>query len=212
DGFADLAVGVPGEDVGSVALAGAVHVLYGGPGGLSSAGDQVFHQDSPDVNDTAENGDEFGFAVTSGDLDADGFADLAVGVSNVGVGSVASAGAVHVMYGGPGGLSAAGDQVFHQDSPGVNDTAEGFDNFGRTLTSGDFDSDGLADLAVGVPFEDVGSISDAGAVQVLYGGPAGLSSAGDQVFHQDSPGVNDTAEAGDNFAAALVDSAALHSP
>ena len=33
----------------------------------------------------------------------------------------------------------------------------------------DFNNDGFADLAVGVPGEDVGSVVDAGAVNVLYG-------------------------------------------
>ena len=33
DGFADLAVGAPGEDVGGVIGAGAVNVLYGRPPG-----------------------------------------------------------------------------------------------------------------------------------------------------------------------------------
>src|ERR671912_1857643 len=33
DGFADLAVGAPGEDVGAAGDAGAVNVLYGSAGG-----------------------------------------------------------------------------------------------------------------------------------------------------------------------------------
>jgi hypothetical protein len=45
---------------------------------------------------------------------------------------------VHVIYGGAGGLSAGGlstpgDQVFHQDSTGMNDTAEEDDRFGEAL-------------------------------------------------------------------------------
>jgi hypothetical protein len=43
--------------------------------------------------------------------------------------------------------------------------------------SGDFNGDGFADLAVGAPYEDVGTVADAGAVNVLYGSAAGLSSA-----------------------------------
>jgi hypothetical protein len=51
----------------------------------------------------------------------------------------------------------------------------------------DFDNDGLADLAIGIPFEDVGSLADAGAVSVLYGTAGGLSGTGSQLFTQDSP-------------------------
>ena len=50
----------------------------------------------------------------------------------------------------------------------------------------DFDGDRYADLAIGVPFEDIGAGTDAGAVNVLYATePKGLSAAGDQLWHQD---------------------------
>jgi hypothetical protein len=69
----------------------------------------------------------------------------------------------------------------------------------------DFGNDGFADLAVGgVSSEDVGAIVDAGAVNVLYGSAGGLSGAGSQLFTQDSPELVDTAEAGDQFGAALA--------
>ncbi|MGH2667859.1 MAG: hypothetical protein ACRDH5_01840 [bacterium] len=83
--------------------------------------------------------DEFGFAVASGDFDGDGFDDVAVGVRFENVG-VADEGAVQIIYGTAGCLSRAGDQVFHQDTPGMNDTAEDFDNFGRALV-GSIDPD-----------------------------------------------------------------------
>src|SRR5688500_14741250 len=37
----------------------------------------------------------------------------------------------------------------------------------------DFNADGFADLAVGVPNESVGAVESAGAVQVIYGSTAG---------------------------------------
>jgi hypothetical protein len=86
----------------------------------------------------------------------------------------------------------------------MNDTAEDGDEFGSSVAAGDLDGDGFDDVAVGVHFEDVGSATDAGAVQLLYGGAGGLSALGDQVFHQDSPGMNDTAEEGDEFGSALA--------
>jgi hypothetical protein len=72
DGADDLAVGVPGEDVGSVVDAGAVTVLYGSTGGLTSIGSQQFTQPVSAV----ETDDQFGAALASGDVDGDGFADL----------------------------------------------------------------------------------------------------------------------------------------
>jgi hypothetical protein len=43
------------------------------------------------------------------------------------------------------------------------------------VTSADLDADGYADLAVGAPYEDNGSIKDEGTVTVVWGGPRGLS-------------------------------------
>ena len=47
------------------------------------------------------------------------------------------------------------------------------DYFGSVLASGDFNADGRADLAVGIPNENVGSIADAGSVQIFFGGASG---------------------------------------
>ena len=141
DGFTDLAIGVPFEDVGAVGDAGAVNVLYGSAGGLqaTSPDDQFWNQDSPGVRDTAESNDDFGYSLGAGDFNNDGFADLAIGMFAEGVGAVSGAGAVNVLYGSAGGLQATSpdDQFWNQDSPGVRDIAEVFDQFGSSLGAGD---------------------------------------------------------------------------
>ena len=50
----------PTEDVGTVAQAGAVSVLQGAGGGLTTAGGRLFTQNSPGVPGTAETFDLFG--------------------------------------------------------------------------------------------------------------------------------------------------------
>jgi hypothetical protein len=204
DGFADLAVGVPYEDVGTAADAGAVNVLYGGAGGLSAAGNQLWHQDVAGVANDSEPGDRFGSALVAGDFNGDGFADLAVGVPYEDVGTVAAAGAVNVLYGSAAGLSAAGNQLWHQQRAGVADATEPGDRFGSALAAANFGHGASFDLAVGVPYEDVGATANAGAVNVLYGRSGGLSTANDQLWHQNRSGVADAAEAGDRLGSALA--------
>jgi disulfide bond formation protein DsbB len=204
DGYTDLAVGVWGEEVGGVLYAGAVNVIYGSADGLSEAGNQMWHQDSPDIEGGAELGDRFGSSLAAADFDGDGYADLAVGVIGEDIGDVAGAGAVNIIYGSADGLSEVGDQMWHEDSPGILGVAENEDFFGRTLATGDFDGDGYADLAVGVPEEDVGTTPNAGGLNILYGSADGLSEVGNQAWHQDSTLIPDGAEEGDRFASSLA--------
>jgi FG-GAP repeat len=68
----------------------------------------------------------------------------------------------------------------------------------------DFNNDGAADLAVGVPFEFVGPIQDAGAVNVLYGSAGGLTGTGSQLFTLDTPGAPGTADPLDSFGGGLA--------
>jgi hypothetical protein len=176
DGFADLAAGAPLEDAGSIVDAGAVSVLYGSTGGLTSSGGQIFTQ----VGSAAETDDHFGWSLASGDFNQDGFADLAAGAPDESAGSTFAAGAVSVLYGSAAGLTRTGGQIFTQ----VGGAVELEDSFGSSLASGDFNHDGFADLAAGAPFEDVGSIEDAGAVSVLYGSAGKLTRTGGQLFTQ----------------------------
>jgi hypothetical protein len=204
DGRDDLAIGVPAEDVGSVANAGAVNVLYGAEAGLRARANQLWHQNRPGIDDAAEPGDFFGSSLAAGDFNGSGHDDLAVGAPLEDVGAVVDAGAVSVIYGSDIDLRADGNRLRHQDSDGIADEAEPGDRFGSSLTAGDFDGEDHDDLAVGAPFEDVGSAVDAGAVSVLYGSAGRLGAGGNQLWHQDSAGIEDAAEAGDFFGSSLA--------
>ena len=134
------------------------------------------------------------------DFNNDGAADLAIGVPFEFVGAIQDAGAVNVLYGSAGGLQGPGSQFFTQDTPGVPGTADLQDNLGGGLATGDFNQDGFADLAIGVPGEDIGTIGSAGAVIALYGSAAGLTTIGAQLLTQ----AGGATEANDAFGGALA--------
>jgi hypothetical protein len=203
DGFADLAIGVPHESLEDKHQVGAVNIIFGSSSGLTSDGDQFWHQDSSSIEDTAEDFDGFGRALASGDFDEDGFADLAIGVPDEDLTSE-NEGAVNVLYGSSSGLASDGDQFWHQDRSGIENTAEGGDFFGSALAAGDFDGDGQSDLAAGAFGEDIGEKINIGAVNIIYGSSSsGLTSSGDQFWTRDSSGVEGTAESEDHFGSIL---------
>jgi FG-GAP repeat/FG-GAP-like repeat len=197
DGFEDLAVGVPWEDVRGRSDAGAVQVLYGSASGVT-ARDQLWHQGRTGVKGALERGDRFGDALACGDFDDDGYADLAIGAPWEDVGRIPDAGIVQVLYGSARGLTAR-DQVWHQGRPGVPGSNEREDLFGSSLAVGDFDADGYADLVVGSPYEAVGSLDQAGRAVVLRGGPRGLTASGALSLRQGLAGIAGQPGQGERF-------------
>jgi formylglycine-generating enzyme required for sulfatase activity len=184
DGFDDIAFGAPREDLGSVNSAGLVQILYGSAGGLTVASSL-----SLDRNDAGMGGvgveDWFGEALAVGDFNGDQYADLAVGAP-LDQRSAVNAGTVHLVYGGPNGLDLSTNQIWALDSPGIDRTPAQSDNFGASLTAGDFDDDGIDDLVVGLP----GHISRSGAILVIPGSGLGLDGTGHQFIR---PGLSEFA-------------------
>lgn len=155
---------------------------------------------------STEFGDGFGYAVTTGNFNCDGYEDLAVGVpyEDDSVGG-SSTGAVNIIYGGTGSggkLGTPGNQVFIQ---GDFTPAVSLEYFGRALASGDFNSDGCDDLAIGIPFDQMRGISGAGGIVVLYGAPSGFrAGVNQQHWDQDSAGIPGVAETNDHFGMSLA--------
>lgn len=209
DGVHDLAVGVPGEDIGNRIDAGGIHVMFGSAGYFATS--QFVSASTAGVAGAAEADDRFGQALAAGDFDMDGFTDLAVGIPGEDVGSLIDAGAVHILFGGPQGLRTDNDILLTESTPGVAGGAEAGDEFGAALAAGDFRGidDFAMDLVVGSPGEDIGNVVDAGAVHVFYGDANGFTVAGHQYLYQDSPGVNGSSEAGDRFGASLAAGSAV---
>ncbi len=149
--------------------------------------------------------DELGIALASGDWDGDGIDDLAVGAwfSDSYSNERPNAGEVYILL---------GRRVAHRDAPrrraarliyGAN---EG-DRVGTAIASGDWDGDGVADLAVAARFAGTSDDSlpqRSGLVMILHGG-APAESARDIVdVEREADVVIRGAEEGDRLGRALL--------
>lgn len=205
DGFDDLAIGMPFEDLVAGNEAGRLIVLYSTALGPVAADNQVWGQNSPVIEDDAEPSDRFGEVLAAGDFDGNGCDDLAIGVPYENIGDEGNAGAVNVIYGGVDGLSGDGDDFWHQNLATIDAVAEGGDAFGAALAVGDFDGDGLDDLAIGAPGEDIeaAAADDAGAVHVLWGSIFGLA-AGDSLTLYRGNGIGGSPQPGEGIGRSLA--------
>lgn len=164
---------------------------------------------APQVVGAADNDRDalLGRSVVVGDFNGDGYADIAAGMP----GADGRRGAVALVYGGPNGMELTNPDLNNRAriSPG---SVMGFgaeregDQFGYALAVGDFDGNGIADLAISAPFRSVNNQAEAGQVFVFYGsnqkGPAGMRHVRlPQTLSQTGAGVN---EAGDHFGMALA--------
>ena len=177
-----------------------MEVLYGSEDGPGDRRTKLT-QNSAGVPGTNEEGDQFGQDLAAGDVNADGFADIAVGVGHEDIPQGEDNGAVVLLKGSRGGLSGAGSQAFDQAGPGVPGAAEAGDRFGSAVLLQDTDGDGHSDLALGTPGEDGATLTDTGAVWVLRGAPAGLTTDGVVSFGPGALGAPEAdAHLGEDFA------------
>ncbi|MFF3323562.1 FG-GAP repeat protein [Streptomyces sp. NPDC002889] len=181
DAWADLAIS--GVATGDQPGMGATQVLHGAPS-VEALGDGGAFEGGP--------------AVVSSDFNQDGQDDLAIG--DTGFGSpIGGSVSVYLGRGDLSGLDPTPAQTWTQDSPGVPGRAEAGDRWGAEMSSGDTNGDGFPDLAIGAPGEDIGSVSDAGAVWALRGAPGGLTGTGARSFDQNHPDIPGGAEASDRW-------------
>ncbi|MDG4862773.1 FG-GAP-like repeat-containing protein [Streptomyces sp. T-3] len=140
DGISDLVAGTPKASGG----VGTLTVVPGGLDGPVGSAKKTITQSSPGVPGTSESGDNFGASNAWGDINGDGYADLAIGIPGEDdTSGHADRGAVTILY-GPAlntGTSYTLDDGFHATGG----------KFGSTVAVADFNSDGKADVFTVAP-------------------------------------------------------------
>jgi hypothetical protein len=151
DGFADIAVGAPGESP-------AVYVFLGSAGGPSASLPALSDPSKSPVTIQLPFDEAFGGALASaGDVNGDGFSDVLVGASIVDK----YQGAAYLYLGGPRGVANAPELLQRMDAGG---------HFGRLVAGGgDVDRDGFDDVLIGSPA--------LGLMDLYPGGMSGLSAS-----------------------------------
>ena len=186
-----LLVGAPGDTVSGRRRAGSVTAL------TRFARPRVFTQDTPGVPGTVEAGDHFGASLAQSQLPP--LPDprtLAIGAPGEDVGDTADAGSVTVLKRSDGRDLPA--TVLTQETPGVAGRAETGDAFGTAVAYRDDRT-----LAVGIPGEDLGTVRDAGSLQVVRVGRSRLSFPLPSLT-EDSPGTPGVVRSGSRFGAVVV--------
>ncbi|MFJ6935310.1 FG-GAP-like repeat-containing protein [Streptomyces sp. NPDC101132] len=124
DGYGDIAVGDPENQIDTEYAAGLVRINYGGPDGVDeNRAVRTFTEDSAGIPGSVGAADRFGSSVAAADLNRDGYADLAVGA----IGEFkptcehcyVSGGGIYVLKGTAKGLTGTGAAFYAYNAPGL---------------------------------------------------------------------------------------------
>ncbi|MBK7876439.1 MAG: FG-GAP repeat protein [Planctomycetes bacterium] len=173
DGYNDVAVGAPGYTNGQPGE-GAVLIYRGGASGVSVTPAWILERN--------QTGARFGAALArAGDLNRDGFPDLAVGAPDA-TDTLAQQGEVWVYYGSPFGPTYR--------PPAVLRGSQAFEHFGAAVAGiGRGDDDAFDDLVIGGPDFTNGEAGE-GIVHVHRGGPSGLDLVPSESIEGNFPGIH----------------------
>lgn len=166
DGFTDIAVGAYSDDDGGYNT-GAVWILF-----LNASGTVINHQKisatEGNFSGQLDSEDRFGYDVCSlGDFDGDEINDIAVGAIYDDDGDI-NTGALWILF-----LQSDGTVKSYQKISkyygNFNGNIQPHNFFGISISNiGDFDNDGIIDLAVGATGDTDGGFEKTGALWFLY--------------------------------------------
>jgi hypothetical protein len=186
DGYDDVFVGAPNENVGSVQNAGRVHLFLGGST-FDLIADATVQQPVPKRNSG------FGQALAVGDVTGDGVDDLLVGTPHPNLTqslftATSDPGEVHLFFGGRP-FDVAADLTLRAPTPAKTD------GFGTTLAVGKRAGGAGADILVGAQTVQQGAVRGRA---YFFAGGAALDATTDATFQASAP------DPGTQFALAMA--------
>jgi hypothetical protein len=121
DGFEDIVIGAPGEDLASSSNTGVAIVVFTDQGGPKSAGSKMY--DMRDWGLPLRGGQKLGTSVGVGDFDGDGHSDAAIGAPGAKVDGIYGAGRIGILNGTGSGSTTGSDwsQLVLAGSPESDD-------------------------------------------------------------------------------------------
>lgn len=171
DGFSDVIVGAK-TYTNDQATEGAAFLYTGSATGINTA--------TPTLLEGVQASAEFGFSVTGGDVNGDGYSDVIVGsklYSNV----QTQEGSLFVYHGSAAGISTTATTILESNMP--------LARLGSSVSVCDVNNDGYIDVATGA-IRYSNAETDEGAVFVYYGSAAGLNSTAVTTIESNVAGAN----------------------
>ena len=159
DGYSDVAVAAPYENVGAESDHGRVYVYRGGPGvpAPTRAADDVLNHGTTYGH--------FGWGLTAGRVDVDAHADLVIGAPAIDSSGVLDVGRATLFLGSPTLFASTPDDTWTPPSDGDAEYA-------RSAAVIDLDADGTANAVIGAHQYD-GTFSNQGRIVVFADGLTG---------------------------------------
>ncbi|MFF4520348.1 FG-GAP-like repeat-containing protein [Streptomyces bluensis] len=149
-----------------------------------------------------------GRSIAAGDVNGNGYDDIVIGQAYTSESGAYQGGQVTVVPGTSTGFTTTGMTTVHQDTTGVPGTAQDGDALGWSVSAGDYNGDGYADVLAGAPNKDItrsgANQANAGTTLLFKGTSSGLTGSGALAFHQDTSGITGWTEPNDKLGSSVV--------